>query len=118
MDRVCARLSTEYKNTDKVLRLDWMFASFAADAVIGYCFENQYHWIEGPDFRCGFVESINGLVDNVHLVSQFPWLARLLSAIPEELLAKVNPNMVAVKDFNNVSIMLYEIVIRSRFCRK
>lgn len=104
MDRTCERLNKEYKDTDKVLRLDWMYASFAADAIIGYCFENSYNWIEGKDFRCGFVESINGLVDNVHLVTQFPWLGRLLNAIPEEMLAKVNPNMIILNDFNNVSL--------------
>ncbi|KAI4148930.1 MAG: hypothetical protein LQ340_004868 [Diploschistes diacapsis] len=77
-----------------------MFASYVADTVVAYCFENRYNWLEAPDFYCGFAEAMNSLLDNVHLVTQFPWVARILSALPDNLLAKLNPDMNVVNGFN------------------
>lgn len=102
MTGLCNRLSREYRNSGKVLRLDWMFASYVADTVVAYCFENRYNWLEAPDFYCGFAEAMNSLLDNVHLVTQFPWVARILSALPDNLLAKLNPDMNVVNGFNKV----------------
>ena len=105
MNRLCDRLNHEYRGTNKVLRLDWMFACYVADTVVGYCFENKYSWLEAPDFRCDFAEAMNSLLENVHLVTQFPWVARILNAMPKDILAKLNPDMQIVNDFNKVSLL-------------
>ena len=105
MDRLCKRLDQEYRNTGNTVRLEKMYGCFTADTIILFCFDTAYDWVDATDFHCDFVQAMNDLLEGVHLVTQFPWLGRILYVLPDKVLEVLNPAVKSVNKFNEVSIV-------------
>jgi hypothetical protein len=102
-DQLCDIIEREYKNSKKILQLDAMFACFVADTIVSFCFDKNYKWLESPDFHCDFAEAMDGIVENVHLVTQFSTLAKAMNMLSDRVLAVLNPSMKVINDFQSVS---------------
>ncbi|KAM7183451.1 Cytochrome P450 [Naviculisporaceae sp. PSN 640] len=99
-DRVCARLAAEYAGRpNKPVVLDKVFASYAADVATLYSFNRDFGFIERPDFDSSFLEAVQNLKILAHPCAQFPWLGRLLYAIPEWVIRILQPSVACVLDF-------------------
>ncbi|KAK1143049.1 hypothetical protein N8T08_007113 [Aspergillus melleus] len=101
LNALCTRLRKEYQGTDQVLRLDWMWGCITSDSIVRYCFDQSYGFLDAPDFKSPFVQAMIDLLDGVHLVTQFPWVMSILNALPESLVALIQPGMKSVHGFNH-----------------
>ncbi|KAK1144850.1 hypothetical protein N8T08_004863 [Aspergillus melleus] len=100
LGNLCLRLSREYKGTRKVLRLDWMWGCIASDIIVRYCFDRGYGFLEAPDFSSPFIQALFDLLDGVHLVTQFPWVATVFNALPEKVAEAMQPGLKSVNHYN------------------
>ena len=103
VQKMFSRLEKEYKGNDKVLRIDFMFAAVAADIVTGYSFDRSYNFLDAPEFISPFTSSIESFKKAAKLSVNFPWLPRLLSKLPENWVAAMNPEIIPSFEFRKVS---------------
>ncbi|KAJ5691755.1 hypothetical protein N7462_001178 [Penicillium macrosclerotiorum] len=101
LNTLCARIRNEYQGTDQILRLDWMWGCITSDSIVRYCFDQSYGFLDAPDFKSAFMQAMVNLFDGIHLVTQFPFVVTILNALPEHLLALIQPGMKYVHDFNH-----------------
>ncbi|KAB8071863.1 cytochrome P450 [Aspergillus leporis] len=100
INRLCNRLRREYQGTGKVFRLDWMMGCIASDIIVRYCLDRGYDFLEAPDFRSPFIQALFDLLDGVHLITQFAWVATVFNSLPQCLVEAMQPGMKSVNNFN------------------
>ncbi|KAF2756362.1 putative benzoate 4-monooxygenase cytochrome P450 [Pseudovirgaria hyperparasitica] len=81
------------KGTGEVIWLNAVFASFAGD-VIGCvtCGDNP-GFLEGKDFSPEWYTTNRKLLEVIPIIRNFPWLTRLVRAVPRWIVDKVNPSV-------------------------
>lgn len=100
--KLCDRLRREYQGTGKVFRLDWMMGCIASDIIVRYCVDRGYDFFEAPDFKSPFIQALFDLLDGVHMITQFPWVATLFNSLPQGLVETLQPGMKSVHHFHKV----------------
>ncbi|KAE8154551.1 cytochrome P450 [Aspergillus avenaceus] len=100
LSKVCDRLRREYQGTGKVFRLDWMMGCVASDIIVRYCFDRGYGFLDAPDFKSPFIQALFDLLDGVHLITQFPWVATIFNALPQGLVEAMQPGLKSVNHYN------------------
>ena len=95
-DKLCRRLASEYKGSNKPAPLSDAYGCFSGDVMMEYCFARNQNFLDIPDFRSPFLEAVSSLECATHLLMHFPWLLPLLKSLPESLLPS---NAVLVLDF-------------------
>lgn len=104
IDKLCHRLNDEYKSTVRVVRLDDAFAAFTADIVTYYSFARSYDFLNYPDFETPFFRAIESMLDTVQVCTHFPWLIPFLESLPKSVSAALQPSMVPLFNYRDVSI--------------
>ena len=90
LDILCTRLA-EYKNTGKVLHLDWAWPAFTGDIITKFAFDRCYHGLESPDFKDTLHQVTLAAVESTNLVFYFPWLVPLMESMPGWIVLKIQP---------------------------
>lgn len=96
-----------------------MWGCIASDIIVRYCFDRGYGFLDAPDFRSPFIQALFDLLDGVHLVTQFPWVATIFNALPQKVAEAMQPGLKSVNDYNKVygglrCIIVSEILTASR----
>ena len=103
-EKLCNRLLREYKGTSKVVTLNDAWAVYATDIILFYSFAWSYDFLDYPDFIAPFTTSIKELANFVHIAGHFPWFLTLLQSLPDSALGIINPAIIPVFQFQNVSL--------------
>ena len=103
-EQLCNRLLREYKNTGKIVSLNDAWAAYTTDIIFFYSFAWSYDFLDYPDFVSHFTTSMKELANSLHVAGHFPWLLSLLQSLPDSVLRIVNPAIVPVFRFQNVSL--------------
>lgn len=114
VDKVCSRIADDYAGKRKTLVLNDLFSSSMADVITKYAFNQSYDFLDKEDFRSPFTAAIRGFKDIVHLSTQFPWLPRILTRLPDTLVTIFHPPMAAVIEFQRVrgfTLVTLEIIL-------
>ncbi|KAI4281018.1 MAG: hypothetical protein L6R38_003991 [Xanthoria sp. 2 TBL-2021] len=106
--RLCQRFESEYKGTSKVFCFNDAWASLTTDMINYYSFAISYNFQDYPDFVAPFTNSIKLLAQSLHLVGHFPWVLSLLQSLPDSVVGILNPAMLPVFQFQNVSLHLLQ----------
>lgn len=102
VDRVCARLRSEYAAQDRPLVLNDLFAAVSADVIVFLAFGDEPSVCATADWKTPFTTAMDDLVASTHVNSQFPFMVTLTNAIPDSLLLKI-PDLRPVIEFRHVS---------------
>lgn len=99
VDKLCDRLSRDFVDQDRPITLNHMFTSYIADVTTLYAFGRDFGYLDDFNFESHFVKAIRSFKSIAQPFGQFPWLARLMGAIPNAVIATLQPSMSAVLDF-------------------
>jgi cytochrome P450 len=99
VDRMCDRLTQDFMGRNRPLTLDNLFTSYIADVTTQYSFDRDFNWLSHPEFESPFIKSIRGFKDIAHPFTQFPWLGRIMAAMPHWVVRVLQPSMASVLDF-------------------
>lgn len=81
-----------------------MWGSWTSDTISDYCFGSPYNFIEHPEFDAEFTKAMLDLLEPVHWITQFPMIPRIMGALPDSWLVKLDPRMATVRWFNQVRV--------------
>lgn len=99
--KMCRKLSRDYAGQGRSARLDDTFACFVADVTTQYSFNRDYDWLSNDNFESPFLQAIISFKSIVHPATHFPWIARMLVAIPDPVLRFLQPSRAALLNFQN-----------------
>ncbi|KAF1987868.1 putative P450 monooxygenase [Aulographum hederae CBS 113979] len=109
VDRLCQRLK-EYSRKEDSVNLSDAFTCLSADVIGSYAFGRSYGFLGWEDFNPGWRKLMMELSRSTHLMKQFGWLYRVLTAIPERLVGLLHPltkQLFALQ--NGISAQIQEI---------
>ncbi|GAP91778.1 putative cytochrome P450 [Rosellinia necatrix] len=101
VDRMCDRLSDDFLDRDRYINLGDMFTSYVADITTLYAFDRDFRYLEDPDFVPPFVKAIRGFKSIAQPFAQFPWLAKLMSMMPDSVVCFLQPSMSVILAFKD-----------------
>jgi hypothetical protein len=81
----------EFQSSDKVLPLNRAFMALTGDVVMQYCFSINYDHLKLPNFEKTLHEPFMAASISGHLSLQCPWVPKILFALPESILVKIEP---------------------------
>lgn len=87
--------------------MDLVAGSLSSDLIMQFAFGRSYHFVLCKDFDSNFIRALRDLAAGVHLFINFPWLMKIMKALPEDGLGALNPQVKAVFDFRKVRSLLY-----------
>lgn len=111
-DQMVHRLATEFNHGAKAVNMNEAYAAFVSDAINYYTFAISYNFLDYPDFVTPFTTSIRKLAMSLHVAGHFPWFLTIMQTVPESVLQILNPLMVPVFQFHNVSNAACCMVLR------
>jgi hypothetical protein len=81
----------EFQKNSKVLPLNRAFMALTGDVVMQYCFSISYDHLKLPNFEKTLHEPFMAASISGHLSLQCPWVPKILFALPESILVKIEP---------------------------
>lgn len=108
VDKLCHRLTDEYKDTFKVVKMDDAFAAFATDLIIYYAFARSYDFLNYPDFATPFVTAVDTMFALLPVTTHFTWLFPLMESLPKFVSVAIMPSMKYFHHFRDVSVIYYK----------
>jgi len=90
VEHLCHRLK-ECMDNDAVVRLDAAFMALTMDVISGFAFGDSYNYLDEPDFKLEWKETVVGGSANGVFLRQFPWALPILKVTPLSVLEVANP---------------------------
>ena len=81
----------EFQKQGTILPLNRAFMALTGEIVMQYCFGISYGHLQLPEFEHTLHEPFMAASISGHLSLQCPWLPKMLFALPESVLVKIEP---------------------------
>lgn len=101
VEKLCRRL-TEFESSQKPVNLGFAYAALTMDIITEYSFAKSFNNIDAPDFAPEWPAVIDAVSEASHLNKQFGWLLPLMKMMPESMVARLNPQMLLLINFQKV----------------
>lgn len=98
VDKLCRRFGGVLKSGE-VVRADAAFVALTMDVISRYSFAGDDDYLSEPDFKLAWKETLEGALESGALLRQFPWMASLMTLMPESWVAKMNPSLKLMLDW-------------------
>jgi cytochrome P450 len=87
----------------QIIPLRYVFSAFSVDIVTAYAFgkENAQDLMSNPEYGRVWTETVDGQIPMNSISRQFPWLIRLMMAMPTQLMTIMNPQLKSFMDYND-----------------
>lgn len=109
VERMAERL-TDAQKDGSVVNLGHMYAALTMDIITEYSYAKSYNCLDAPDFMRQWPDTIDAVSRASHLNKQFPWLLGIFQSMPRWMVAAMDPDMVRLIDFQDVSVALKDRV--------
>ncbi|KAJ6440648.1 putative thiol methyltransferase 2 [Purpureocillium lavendulum] len=90
--KLCARFDG-FVESGEVLRLDAAFMALTMDVICDYAFSNDRKYLDEPDFKLLWKQTIIGAFEGGALGRQFPWMLPLMKRLPLSIVSAMNPSV-------------------------
>jgi len=81
----------EFQKDDRILPINRAFMALTGDVVMEYCFSMSYDHLKLDNFDKTLHEPFMAASISGHLSLQCPWVPKILFALPESILVKIEP---------------------------
>lgn len=103
VDKICERLAEEYAGKGRILNWSDVWACYAGDNVIQYCFATNEDFLSIRDFKAPLIHALDSSLHIFPYMFYFPWLLPLLKLLPESLTRILAPDVVPVFQYEKAS---------------
>ncbi|PNH40454.1 hypothetical protein VD0004_g6538 [Verticillium dahliae] len=90
VDKLAARFEAVAR-TGEVVRLDAAFMALTMDIICDYAFAADRGYLDEPDFKLQWKETILGAFEGGALSRQFPWILPVMKGLPLPVVSAINP---------------------------
>ena len=90
VEKLCSRFDALVAGGD-VFRLDCAFMALTMDIICDYSFANDRRYLDEPDFKLIWKQTIIGAFEGGAMGRQFPWMLPLMKKLPISVVAALSP---------------------------
>jgi len=90
VEKLSARFQAISK-TQEIIRLDAAFMALTMDIICDYAFAKDRKYLDEPDFKLQWKETIIGAFEGGALGRQFPWMLPMMKNLPISVVFSINP---------------------------
>lgn len=92
VEKLCARFDA-LAGTAEVVRIDAAFMALTMDIICDYAFARDPNFLDVPDFKLVWKQTIIGAFEGGALGRQFPWALPLMKRLPVSAVFAINPSV-------------------------
>lgn len=92
VEKLSARFQ-DLAKTQEVVRIDAAFMALTMDIICDYAFANDRKYLDEPDFKLLWKQTIIGAFEGGALGRQFPWMLPLMKKLPLSVVSAMNPSV-------------------------
>ncbi len=92
VEKLCSRFQ-DIAKTGEIVRLDAAFMALTMDIICDYAFANDRKYLDEPDFKLVWKETIIGAFEGGALGRQFPKILPLMKSLPLSAVFAINPSV-------------------------
>ena len=97
LEKICFQLQKAY-SSHKVINIDAGYAGLTADVIESYIFGHDSGNLDQEGFNAHVRDGINGLFTVCHIMYFFPFLWKIVNALPTDVLRWLSPTAAALVD--------------------
>jgi hypothetical protein len=97
------RLADEFAGKGKILNWSDVWACYAGDNVMQYCFATNEDFLSSHDFKAPLIHALNNSLHLFPYLFYFSWLLPILKSLPESLTKILAPDVVPVLQYEKAS---------------
>lgn len=105
VDNLCRRLR-EFRDSKEPVQLGNAYAALTMDIISEYCFAKSYGCVDRVDFAPEWPKVIEAVSAQSALNKQFPSILKTMKMMPDNLVEKLNPEMMLLINFQKVMTIL------------
>lgn len=98
IEKLCARFEKSKETGEPVITLH-AYAALTTDIITSYCFGTSYGCLDDPNWKWEWPQAMVESTRSCHLNKQFKWVFPAMQATPEWIVAKVNPPVLNLINF-------------------
>lgn len=98
-DRISHRLATEWAGTSRVIDLMEMWGCMTSDVITELVFARPKHFVDTPNLKSEFSNSLSDMVYTAHYMTHFGWLLAVMNALPNWFVKLTAPPFRSVIEF-------------------
>jgi hypothetical protein len=111
VDNLCRRIR-EFRDSKEPLNVGNAFAALTMDIITEYCFAKSYGCVDRPDFASEWPKVMEATSAQSALNKQFPSVLKTFKMMPENVVEKLNPEMMLLINFQKAwTIISWHIMI-------
>jgi len=92
IEKLSSRLATALE-TQEIIRLDVAFMALTMDIICTYSFAADMNYLDEPDFKLDWKQTIIGAFEGGALGRQFPFMLPLMKRLPISVVETLNPTV-------------------------
>ncbi|KAJ9635132.1 hypothetical protein H2199_008618 [Coniosporium tulheliwenetii] len=112
VEKLCIRIE-EFRKSGQPIPMRLAYMCLTTDVITKYSMARSWDHLESPDFSPTWCETIKATAGVGHFMKHFPWLFPVIRALPDRLVAVLNPGMLLLLDFQrSIERQIKEIMNR------
>ena len=101
LEKLLARLRG-FQQSGLPININMVYSAFRSDVVTEYSFGRSSNYLDAADFNLAFWELMLGVYKMTVLLQCALWIIPLMEALPNHLVAFLNPSRTAFLDLQNM----------------
>jgi hypothetical protein len=108
IEKLCNRIE-EFQKSGEPMLMRRAYMCLTTDIVTLFALGHSWDHLDSPDFSPVWVETIKSIAQSGHFMKQFPWLFTVMKALPQSVVAAMDPGMLLLFEFENVCAHLFAL---------
>jgi hypothetical protein len=111
IEKLCGRIE-ESRKLGQPMPMREVYMCLATDVITLYALNRSWNLLDSPDFSPFWLETIQATEAAGHFLKHFPFMLNIFRALPYKLIAVMNPGMLLLLQWQQVSSSILQLVER------
>jgi hypothetical protein len=101
IEKLCNRIE-EFRKSGEPMLMRRVYMCLTTDIVTLFALNRSWNHLDSPGFSPMWVETIKAIAGAGNFMKQFPWLFKVMKALPRNIVGAMNPGMLLLFEFEDV----------------
>src|SRR5271154_1227253 len=102
IEKLCGRIE-ESRKLGRPMPMREAYLCLTTDIITLYSFNHSWNLLDSPDFAPLFLRTVRSTAASTHLLKHFNFLLNVFKALPNKAIAAMNPGVLLLLKWQNVS---------------
>jgi hypothetical protein len=108
IEKLCNRIE-EFRKSGEPMLMRRVYMCLTTDIVTLFALNRSWNHLDSPDFSPIWVETIKAIAAAGNFMKQFPWLFKVMEALPRSIVGAMDPGMPLLFEFEDVCAYVLDL---------